>query len=108
MSPEPGPGPEAAGGKPLRGNPLTTELGGTMQHGRADYNFHIQVPASVIPTEEPVFLLRAQDRAAAPAVRAWAAVAQALGADPEVVKNALHQADLMDAWPVKKIPDSPD
>lgn len=78
-----------------------------MKHGRADYNYHIQVPASVIPAEEPVFLLRAQDRAAAPAVRAWATVAQALGADPQVVANALSHADLMEAWPVKKIPDSP-
>lgn len=79
-----------------------------MKHGRADYNEEIQAPAHIIPADEPVFLLRAQDRAAAPAVRAWAAVAQALGAEPEVVNNALHQAELMEAWPVKKIPDSPE
>jgi hypothetical protein len=78
-----------------------------MRHGRADYNDQIQAPAHLIPIDEPVFLLRAQDRAAANTVRAWAALVEALGGPPEVVANARRQADLMDAWPVKKVPDSP-
>lgn len=79
-----------------------------MKHGRADYNEHIQATAHIIPTAEPVFLLRGQDRAAAPAVRAWAAIVEAMGGPADVVANALRQADLMEAWPVKKVPDSPE
>jgi hypothetical protein len=42
-----------------------------MIHARADYN-RIQDPANKIPQDEPVFLLRGQDKVAAATVRVWA------------------------------------
>lgn len=42
-----------------------------MIHARDDYNKRIQVPDNVIPSDEPVFLLRAQDPDAAKVVRFW-------------------------------------
>lgn len=78
-----------------------------MQHNRADYQFRIQDNSGHIPEDEPVFLLRGQDQAAAAAVRCWAAIAEAMDADPRTIDTALIQADLMEAWPVKKIPDNP-
>lgn len=74
-----------------------------MLHARADYN-RIQDPAGLIPEDEPVFLLRAQDRTAAFVVRWWA-LAQPPGKAKEL---ALAHSDLMDAWPVKKTADVPE
>mgnify|MGYP001564185867 FL=1 len=48
--------------------------------------------------DEPVFVLRAQDRCAAATVRQWAAAAQHVGAPREKVVQALDDADAMDAW----------
>lgn len=42
-----------------------------MIHAREDYN-RIQDPAGLIPVDEPVFLLRAQDLLAPTTVRRWA------------------------------------
>lgn len=39
-----------------------------MKHARPDYD-RIQDPAGIIPEDEPVFLLRGQDRYAAPQLR---------------------------------------
>lgn len=75
-----------------------------MIHARADYN-RIQDPAGLIPDDEPVFLLRGQDALAAKHVRDWAEHAELRGASPEIVKAARDQADRMDAWPKKKLPD---
>lgn len=54
-----------------------------------------------IPENEPVFLLRAQDKTAAETVRYWARL-QPLG---QLRQMALHHADLMEDWPVKKTAD---
>lgn len=82
-----------------------------MQHGRKDYQERIVdlLPPEQggIPHDEPVFLLRAQDVAAAPAVMYWAYEAQCNGASPDVVAKAREIAAAMAAWPVKKTPDSP-
>lgn len=75
-----------------------------MKHARAGYDKTMKK----IPKDEPVFVLRAQDVAAADAVRYWAAVAQQKGAAPEIVSAAIRHADLMDQWPTKKIPDMPE
>ena len=75
-----------------------------MKHARNDYD-RIQDPSGKIPEEEPVFLLRGQDKFAAKAVRAYARLVEA--ESPEIAKRAFEQADLMDKWPVKKIPDGP-
>lgn len=61
----------------------------------------------IIPKDEPVFLLRGQDRHAAETVRHWANQAEAYGADKDIVRVARAHADLMDAWPKKKRPDLP-
>lgn len=95
-----------------------------MQHARTDYQKYIQddrnpgrscpedIPLAAaipggIPADEPVFLLRGQDVNAAEVVRFWAHLAQESGADEATVASALAQAEAMDAWPVKKTPDTP-
>lgn len=60
-----------------------------------------------ISPEEPLFLLRGQDKCAALAVRCWAVLAAAFGADPQTVASAHRQADLMEAWEPQKLPDLP-
>jgi hypothetical protein len=77
-----------------------------MKHARADYD-RIQDPAGLIPDDEPVFLIRGCDAVAVETVRFWATVAAAMGAAPEIVEAARKQADLMEAWPVHKVPDMP-
>jgi len=75
-----------------------------MIHARADYN-RIQDPANKIPQDEPVFLLRGQDKVAAAAVRVWAALNDEAGGDPEASRLAREHADKMDVWPTKKTAD---
>ncbi len=72
-----------------------------MLHARQDYN-RFQDPDGKIPADEPVFLLRAQDPDAANAVRAYAALIQARGADSGMVQICRDWANKMDAWPTKK------
>lgn len=59
----------------------------------------------LIPRDEPVFLIRGQDAVGGAAVRAWATLAEANGADPHIVGVARRHAHKMDAWPKKKTPD---
>lgn len=73
-----------------------------MKHAREDYD-RIQDPAGLIPVDEPVFLLRAQDPTAANAVRGWALTQ----CDRAIRDQALDHADRMDAWGVKKDADLP-
>lgn len=81
-----------------------------MLHARKSY-MRIQDPLPEaeggIGTNEPVFLLRAKDQAAAATVRCWAAIAEALGARSDIVESALHQAELMEAWTPNQVPDMP-
>lgn len=80
-----------------------------MKHAREDYN-RIQDPAGLIPENEPVFLIRGQDLAAPQTLREWARVAEAYGADKEICKAALRQADEMVEYQRSqqfKIPDMP-
>jgi len=74
-----------------------------MKHARADYD-RIQDPAGKIPADEPVFLLRAQDELACKAVAYYASLCEQAQA-PEVAAKARGHADLMAAWPKKKVPD---
>ena len=65
-----------------------------MIHARHDYEEKMKT----IPEDEPVFLLRAQDMTAAVTVRFWANLQP-----PGSLKDmAIHHANLMDKWPVKK------
>lgn len=77
-----------------------------MKHARKDYN-RIQDPAEIIPEEEPVFLIRAQDVTSSVVVRFWAQIAEQVGADPEIVRLAREQADRMESWIPRKVPDIP-
>ncbi len=58
--------------------------------------------------DEPVFVLRAQDKLAPFVIKIWANVAKLLGAPNEKVGSALNEADRMIAWATKngdKVPD---
>jgi hypothetical protein len=72
-----------------------------MKTGRDDLNAIFRNTS--MPADEPVFILRAQDDAAADTVRDWAARHIAQSSPVAVVEQALRQADAMDKWPVKKL-----
>ena len=67
-----------------------------MRHARPDYN-RFQDPLNLIPADEPVFLLRGQDKLAPSTLRHWGNLA---------IKNKLYDianvvmkwADEMEAW----------
>ena len=80
-----------------------------MKHARQDYD-RIQDPAGKIPEDEPVFLIRGQDRAGPATVRFWASEATRAGARPDIVQRALQWADEMEKWQLahgNKVPDMP-
>lgn len=77
-----------------------------MKHARSDYD-RIQDPDGKIPENEPVFLIRAQDAIGAEVVRFWGRLNAERGGDLELSQSARTQADLMDAWPTKKLADAP-
>jgi hypothetical protein len=66
-------------------------------HARIDYD-RIQDPAGLIPDDEPVFLLRGQDPAAAEVVRFYAEHAADLGADADMIRAVEAWADRMDDY----------
>lgn len=71
-----------------------------MKHARDDYN-RIQDPTGKIGSDEPVFLVRAQDLSAPACVRAWADDAERRGADPNILRAAREHATLMEEWQQK-------
>ena len=78
-----------------------------MIHARDDYN-RIQDPEGKIGEDEPVFLIRAQDRNAPLVVEYWAEMAELLGADQDIINLARQHAARMRQWQIKhgdKIPD---
>lgn len=68
-----------------------------MKHARPDYN-RIQDPLNGIKEDEPVFLLRAQDKSAPAAVRAWARLNAENGGSSMLTALALEQATAMENW----------
>lgn len=81
-----------------------------MKHARDDYA-PIQDPRGLIPEDEPVFLLRGQDKVAWRAVEAWARMAEEVGAAPDIISAAMYQSAAMLAWARKcgaRIPDMPE
>jgi hypothetical protein len=68
-----------------------------MKHARADYN-RIQDPDGKIGADEPVFLLRAQDKSAPEAVRFWADRNAINGGSAELSYLAGNQAAAMEDW----------
>jgi len=75
-----------------------------MIHARDDYN-RIQDPKGKIPDDEPVFLIRAQDKVSGDAVRAWIDLAEKAGAGTDILYLAQEHAKKMDAWRKRKVPD---
>ena len=72
--------------------------------GRTDYNELIRF--TQLQPGEPYFFIRARDAVSGPAVRPWAALALQKGAPAALVESALQQADALDAWPEKHVPDA--
>ena len=64
-----------------------------------------QIDIKGIPADEPVFVLRAKDRLSAPAIQAYAEMAQDAGCTPEFVESAQSAGDTLASWPTKKLPD---
>jgi hypothetical protein len=75
-----------------------------MRHARVDYD-RIQDPSGLIPEDEPVFLLRGQDRHASSTLEHYAERLSAAGGDPQMVRLVLEHAGRMRAWPRHKDPD---
>jgi cob(I)alamin adenosyltransferase len=55
--------------------------------------------------DEPVFVLRAQDKLAPDLVRAWAREAERNGCPIDKCVEAMKLAEAMEAWPNRKYPD---
>lgn len=68
-----------------------------MLHARRDYN-RIQDPDGLIPKEEPVFLLRGQDKFAPKLLLKWAAELRLAGGDPFMASLVEDHAQLMLNW----------
>lgn len=69
-----------------------------MKTGRHDYDIAFNGGNSSIPDEEPVFVIRGQDKAAPETLRAYAKLALNWGASGELVGAVLIHADAMEAW----------
>ena len=82
-----------------------------MLHARGDYQERIQDSAGLIPEDEPVFLLRAQDASAPWTVRMWIDEARKLGAKANILEAARLHVETMIKWQREhgmKIPDMPE
>jgi hypothetical protein len=67
-----------------------------MKYGRIDYDG--TDPKTVIPEDEPVFLLRGQDKSAPETLRFYARTHKANEGNKDVIESVLKQADEMEAW----------
>lgn len=80
-----------------------------MKHARPDYG-RIQDPAGLIPDDEPVFLLRAQDTCAPATLMVWVALARSRGVAAHMIEAAERQVEAMAKWQMlhgEKLPDMP-
>jgi len=78
-----------------------------MKHARKDYNERIQDSANIIPEDEPVFLIRAQDEIGIKAVRCYANECEAAGLH-KLATHVREQLGAMKDWEVKKMPTNPE
>jgi len=69
-----------------------------MIHDREDYNKRIQDSDGLIPEDEPVFLIRAQDSLAVTMLRSYAALSGARGASKEFVRSVRKQLERVITW----------
>ena len=72
-----------------------------MRHARLDYE-RIQDPENKIPSEEPVFLLRGQDKVGPFVCRVWALANALTGGEIRASKLVWWHAQAMKRWPKKK------
>lgn len=80
-----------------------------MKHARPDYD-RIQDPLMLIPEDEPVFLLRAQDATAPEVLEFWASLQFARDGDETMARMANKHAMEMREWQAangSKMPDLP-
>jgi hypothetical protein len=56
-------------------------------------------------SNEPVFVLRAQDQLAADCVEKWAMLAELVGVNPDKIRDARDIVKAMREWPNRKVPD---
>lgn len=86
-----------------------TETGGERQHPVSTrLQPHTKFTSAVLNSaerNEPIFVLRAQDKLAAATVRDWCDRAHNAGVNREKIIEARAIADLMEAWPNRKKPD---
>ena len=79
-----------------------------MRLGRKDYDGDIvALTEERIPKDEPVFLLRAQDKTADQVVQFWVFLNMQEGVDERMLSLARAQAKKMREWPDRKIADLP-
>lgn len=77
-----------------------------MNHGPKYIITITKADGTPIPHNEPLFILRAQDKLAVRTVQYYAKLlAQQVGENNEELKHILGHAAEMDAWPIKKLPD---
>lgn len=76
-----------------------------MGFNRKDYNDGILVEETLIPPDEPVFLLRAQDIVAVAALKTYRLVAGVSGVSDDMLRTIDQQVRNFEAWPTKKVPD---
>lgn len=69
-----------------------------MRHARPDYNERIVDLEGRIPEDEPVFLLRGQDRFAPRLLLMWASELRLSGGDPYMAQTAEAHAQAMIEW----------
>ncbi len=77
-----------------------------MDHGPKYIITITKADGTPIPHNEPLFILRAQDKLASRAVEYYAhLLMQQVGPDAPAVDHILEHAAEMKAWPIKKLPD---
>lgn len=68
-----------------------------MIHAREDYQ-RIQDPLGKIGKDEPVFMVRAQDKLAPSIMRHWAMLQRLIGGDPYMALKVEHHAINTEEW----------
>jgi len=69
-----------------------------MLHARDDYNRRIQDNAGKIPDNEPVFMIRAQDKHAIPILTAYLVLVEQDNGDSSIIEGVRKQLRRMQVW----------
>jgi hypothetical protein len=97
---------------PVKRPHIAKQDGRTVQVPTDDIDAEVQVKIGrvqpLIPDDEPVFLLRGQDPAAAEAVMAWADAVESRGGDPVLAARVREWAMEMHAYALAKHHGAPD